>query len=94
MLGKPIFFDPTGKRARLLQGSAWVLGTFSALIMVGFFAILMIAHRPNDSSFDRRLTSHGLHPLRLGSDLFSRPRGYGYDSGGFRASQIGVQARR
>jgi peptidoglycan-N-acetylglucosamine deacetylase len=58
MLGKPIFFDPTGKRARLLQGLAWVLGTFSALIMVGFFAILMVVHRPNDSSFDRRLTSH------------------------------------
>ena len=30
MLGKPIFFDPTGKRARLLQALAWAAGTVSA----------------------------------------------------------------
>ncbi len=62
MLGKPVFFDPTGKRARLLQVLAWGLGTLSAIIMVGFFAILMIAHRPGDGSFDRQLTSHA--PIR------------------------------
>jgi hypothetical protein len=32
MLGKPIFFDPTGKRAHLLQAFAWVAGTIGAII--------------------------------------------------------------
>jgi peptidoglycan-N-acetylglucosamine deacetylase len=58
MRSKPIFFDPTGKRARLVQVLAWALGVLSAVIMVGFFAILMIAHRPGNDSFDEQLTSH------------------------------------
>ena len=58
MRSKPIFFDPTGKRARLLQGLAWALGALSASIMVGFFAILMIVHRPGNDSFDQQLRSH------------------------------------
>ena len=39
MLGKPVFFDPTGKRARLLRAVAWVAGTLSTIIIV-LFAIL------------------------------------------------------
>ena len=56
MIIKPVFFDPTGKRARLLKGLAWILGAFSALVVVAFAAILVIVHRQgNDSS----LSAHG-----------------------------------
>jgi len=58
MLGKPIFFDPTGKRARVLQALAWLAGTVSAIVMVLFAAILVVVHRPEDKSFDQQLTSH------------------------------------
>ena len=58
MLGKPIFFDPTGKRARLLQALAWVAGTLSAVIIVLFTAILVVVHRPEDKSFDQQLSAH------------------------------------
>src|SRR4029077_9708500 len=58
MRSKPIFFDPTGKRARAPQGLAGTRGALSALIVVGFFAILMIVHRPGKDSFDQQLTSH------------------------------------
>ena len=58
MLGKPIFFDPTGKRARLLQAFAWVVGTLSAIVIVAFAAILVVVHRPEDKSFDQQLSSH------------------------------------
>ena len=58
MLGKPIFFDPTGKRARLLQVFAWVVGTLSAIVIVAFAAILVVVHRPEDKGFDQLLSSH------------------------------------
>ena len=58
MLGKPIFFDPTGKRARLLQAFALVIGTLSAVVMVLFAAILVVVNRPEDKSFDDQLASH------------------------------------
>jgi hypothetical protein len=58
MLGKPIFFGPTGKRARLLQGLAWVAGTLSAVIFVLFTAILVVVHRPEDKGFDQQLSAH------------------------------------
>ena len=58
MLGKPIFFDPTGKRARLLQAFALVVGTLSAVVMVLFAAILVVVNRPEDKSFDDQLASH------------------------------------
>jgi len=58
MLGKPIFFDPTGKRARFLQAFAWVAGTLSAIVIVAFAAILIVVHRPEDKSFDQQLSAH------------------------------------
>ena len=58
MLGKPVFFDPTGKRARLLRAVAWVAGTLSTIIIVLFAAILVVVHRPEDKSFDRQLSAH------------------------------------
>ena len=58
MLGKPIFFDPTGKRARLLQALAWSAGTISAVIFVLFTAILVVVNRPDDKSFDQQLSAH------------------------------------
>ena len=58
MLGKPIFFDPTGKRARLLQALAWAAGTVSAVIFVLFTAILLVVNRPDDTSFDQQLSAH------------------------------------
>ncbi len=38
MSRKPIFFDPTGKRSRLLLRLAWGLGTISGLVMALFVA--------------------------------------------------------
>src|SRR6478672_12846541 len=58
MIGKPVFFDPTGKRSRVLRGLAWGVGTLSALVMTVFVAILMIVHRPTADSFDQQLASH------------------------------------
>ena len=58
MLGKPVFFDPTGKRARLLRAVAWVAGTLSTIVIVLFAAILVVVHRPEDKSFDRQLSAH------------------------------------
>ena len=58
MLGKPIFFDPTGKRARLLQALAWAAGTVSAVIFVLFTAILLVVNWPDDTSFDQQLSAH------------------------------------
>ena len=58
MLGKPIFFDPTGKRGRLLRAVAWVAGTLSTIVIVLFAGILVIVHRPEDKSFDQRLSAH------------------------------------
>ncbi|MGO8839994.1 MAG: polysaccharide deacetylase family protein [Methyloceanibacter sp.] len=55
---KPVFFDPTGKRSRVVRGLAWVVGTLSALVVVVFVAILMIVHRPANGSFDQQLASH------------------------------------
>jgi peptidoglycan-N-acetylglucosamine deacetylase len=58
MMHKPIFFDPTGKRARFVRALAWLAGAFSALVMVVFVAILMIVHRPVSASFDEQLSAH------------------------------------
>ena len=69
MLGKPVFFDPTGKRARLLRAVAWVAGTLSTIVIVLFAAMLVIVHRPEDKSFDRQLSAH--ISMRLGPDLLT-----------------------
>jgi cellulose synthase/poly-beta-1,6-N-acetylglucosamine synthase-like glycosyltransferase/peptidoglycan/xylan/chitin deacetylase (PgdA/CDA1 family) len=58
MLGKPVFFDPTGKRARYFRAAAWVAGTLSSIIIVLFATILVVVHPPEDSSFDRQLSAH------------------------------------
>lgn len=58
MIGKQVFFDPTGERALVLRWLAWVAGTLSALVVVVFVAILMIVHRPINDSFDDRLAAH------------------------------------
>ncbi len=59
MIIKPVFFDPTGRRSRLLRALAWVVGAFSALAMVAFAAILVIVHPPVNDSL---LSAHG--PIR------------------------------
>lgn len=46
MTGKPIFFDPTGKRGRALTKLAWVIGTLGAFVLTAFIATLLIVHRP------------------------------------------------
>ena len=46
MLRKPVFFDPTGRRARLLGRLLWVAGTLSTLVVVAFIGLLVTAHRP------------------------------------------------
>jgi peptidoglycan-N-acetylglucosamine deacetylase len=58
MIGKPVFFDPTGRRARLLQRLAWAVGALSMLVIVVFTATLMIVHRPADGGFSQQAASH------------------------------------
>jgi peptidoglycan-N-acetylglucosamine deacetylase len=55
MIGKPIFFDPTGRRGRVLARLAWALGAISALVTVLFMATLMVVdqrgvERPNPTA--------------------------------------------
>jgi peptidoglycan-N-acetylglucosamine deacetylase len=54
MIGKPIFFDPTGRRAHVLARLAWVLGTISTLVIVLFIATLMVVDRPGVERPDPR----------------------------------------
>src|SRR5262249_51138745 len=46
MTGKPVFFDSTGRRARVLSWMARTLGTISALIAGLFVATLMVVDTP------------------------------------------------
>jgi peptidoglycan-N-acetylglucosamine deacetylase len=52
MLGKQIFFDPTGKRARLLRRLAWGMGTISAVVFIAFGATLMVVHHPASAALE------------------------------------------
>ncbi len=47
MTGKPIFFDPSGKRGRRFIRLAWLAGTVGLVVMTLFVATLLIVHRPN-----------------------------------------------
>jgi len=47
MIGRPIFFDPTGRRGRVLRRLAWALGTIGAFVAVLFMATLMIVDQPS-----------------------------------------------
>jgi cellulose synthase/poly-beta-1,6-N-acetylglucosamine synthase-like glycosyltransferase/peptidoglycan/xylan/chitin deacetylase (PgdA/CDA1 family)/spore germination protein YaaH len=46
MTGKPIFFDPTGRRGRLFVRLAWAMGTLSGVVLTLFMATLLIVNRP------------------------------------------------
>ncbi len=52
MMRKSIFFDPTGKRARLFGRFLWVFGTFSTVVIAAFTALLVTAHHPADQGLD------------------------------------------
>ena len=71
MRGKPIFFDPTGKRARLLQALAWVAGTLSAVIIVLFTAIPCGRASAGGQKLRPAALRPYLDPLRLGADLLA-----------------------
>src|SRR4029079_16624782 len=58
MIGKPIFFDPTGKRGRLLRGLAWAMATLSAVVFVMFAVTLVVVHRPGSNGFDAQVSPH------------------------------------
>jgi cellulose synthase/poly-beta-1,6-N-acetylglucosamine synthase-like glycosyltransferase/peptidoglycan/xylan/chitin deacetylase (PgdA/CDA1 family)/spore germination protein YaaH len=47
MAGKPIFFDPTGRRGRVLVRLAWAMGVLSGVILTLFIAILSTVNRPD-----------------------------------------------
>ncbi|HEY6920857.1 MAG TPA: hypothetical protein VI390_04560, partial [Methyloceanibacter sp.] len=51
MTGKPIFFDPTGRRGRLLIRLAWAMGVLSGVILALFIASLS---HPQAGEFERR----------------------------------------
>src|SRR5690242_16672905 len=42
MAAKPVFFDPTGKRARRVSIVAWALAVFSTLAFIAFVASVVI----------------------------------------------------
>ena len=65
MIGKPIFFDPTGKRGRVLRGLAWAMGTLSAIVFVMFAVTLIVVHRPGNDGFDvlKWLEDRGVRPV-------------------------------
>src|SRR5262245_28019138 len=46
MTGKPIFFDPTGRRGRLFIRLAWAMGTLSGVVLTLFMTTLLIVNRP------------------------------------------------
>ena len=47
MTGKPVFFDPTGWRGRVLSCMARTLGTISALVIGLFMATLVVVDQPD-----------------------------------------------
>src|SRR5262249_11459033 len=57
MTGKPVFFDSTGRRGRVLSWMARTLGTISALVIGLFMATLAVVDQPGmerpDSSTQR-----------------------------------------
>jgi peptidoglycan-N-acetylglucosamine deacetylase len=58
-MSKPVFFDPTGKRAHRLHAIAWIVGTLSTIVLVVFAAILMTIRRPSvGDSFDQQVSPH------------------------------------
>ena len=50
MAPKPIFFDPTGKRGRVLSVLAWVSGTISLFSIAAFVLTLVIVDWPGNAS--------------------------------------------
>ena len=46
MTAKPVFFDPTGRRGRVLAKLAWAVGALSALVTVLLMAAPMVVLRP------------------------------------------------
>ena len=59
MLGKPVFFDPTGKRKDRLKALAWVGGTLLAVTLVVFAAILMSVPTPSSvDDFNQQVGPH------------------------------------
>ena len=56
---KPIFFDPTGRRGRVLSAFAWVSGTISILTIVAFVLTLAVVDWPCKATRARR------HSLKL-----------------------------
>ena len=47
---KPIFFDPSGRRGRVLSAFAWVSGTISLLTIAAFVLTLVIVDWPGNAS--------------------------------------------
>ena len=68
MIGKPVFFDPTGKRARLLGGLPGRLARSAPLVIVALRCHPDGRASAGRDGFDRQLSAC-LDPLRLGADL-------------------------
>jgi peptidoglycan/xylan/chitin deacetylase (PgdA/CDA1 family)/spore germination protein YaaH/glycosyltransferase involved in cell wall biosynthesis len=45
---KPVFFDPSGRRASRVTGVAWALGLLTLVIGIGFLASLVLMPQPQD----------------------------------------------
>src|SRR5262245_30149701 len=50
MSSKPIFFDPPGRRGRVLSVLAWASGAISLISIAAFVLTLMIIDSPENSS--------------------------------------------
>jgi hypothetical protein len=57
MFSKPVFFDPTGRRGRLLKAVARTLGALASVIIALFLAILVVVPRLQ-GNIDAHLFSH------------------------------------
>jgi hypothetical protein len=69
MTGKPVFFDPTGRRGCILAGMARALGTISALV-TGLFVATWWSWIARCGA-SRFFNAASLDPLRLGADLLA-----------------------
>jgi hypothetical protein len=88
MTGKPVFFDPTGRRGLVLSWMGRTLGTISALVFGLFMATLAVVDQPGMERPDPStphpsircawqptcLPAHALNVAKAAIQSCSRPR--------------------
>ncbi|TXH04975.1 MAG: glycosyltransferase [Nevskiaceae bacterium] len=87
MAEKPVFYDPTGRRARRLRRFQWLFGTLAALIAVAFAGYLLVISPM--STADLTGQAAALFHLPVSSNTFEHvgPRSAKRVAAGLRAKQ-------